>query len=295
MHHIFLLRILLTLLTFYGCVSLSGQPYLNNTSAWHEFFHYPNGSGSIYEDYTISIRGDTVINGISYFKTWKSGIATVNPGGYMSPIDKPLRPIREEEKRFYYFDIANNQERLLSDFNLTIGDMIDLPEYCDGHVISWADTVYIGTTPRLRYHLNGLNDIVQIIEGVGTTFGLFWSPCNSYIPCELQCYSQDGAYLQLNPGVNCSAFVVATKDISSELMTLSPNPCHDLIEIRLPSSLSQPLTISVFDLLGNRVHDAHLAFPSPVESIDMGNTPPGLYIVCLQYAGSISCYKVLRL
>jgi len=290
-------RILFALLPCYCFLSLNGQPYLDETSSWHEFFHYPNGSGYTEENYTITFRGDTLINGISYFKTWKTGIATVHSGGYsnMYPIDKSWWPIREEDQRFFLFDTVHNQEKLMYDFNLTIGDTLNLPEYCDGHVISWADTVYIGTIPRLRYHLNGTNDIVQIIEGIGTSFGLFWSPCNSFVPSELQCYSQDGAYLQLIPNVDCSAFVVDTKDIANDLFTISPNPCHDQIEIRLPTGFSKPLTIMVFDLLGNIVYNATLPFPSSVESIDISNATPGMYIVCLQQAGSISNFKMLHL
>ena len=95
-------------------------------------------------DYIIFIDGDTIINGIKYFKTYKFGTETVTSiiTGTIISIDtfqNQLNPIREENKRFYKFDANSNQDVQIQRFDLETGDTLN-PQANTPLIVGQIDT-----------------------------------------------------------------------------------------------------------------------------------------------------------
>lgn len=286
-------------------LSLFAQSYLHEPTIWKQFLHTSSFPTIIEEDYTLELKGDTVINSKTYFKVLKSGIRTETNWYGGGPIETPIyeyvSPIREEDQKFYRYNINLQKEFLLHDFDLSVGDKAYVSgDDCDHNTVAWIDTIYIGNTPRKHFHFFG-SQYVTLIEGVGSTRGLESTPCNDFpSPLFLLCYVQDQSYLQLNqqfyPDVDCSSLiVVSTEDVSDNHFTLFPNPFSDEINIQIPSVKNQQLNIVVTNLLGTIMYQKQIAVSNEIETINPGNIPPGLYVVWLSSKDATSSFKILKL
>src|SRR5688572_18398021 len=95
---------------------LLGQQYLHEPTIWKQFLHTSSFPTIIEDDYTLELKGDTVINNKVYFKVLKSGTRTqTNSSGggpVESPIYKYISPIREEDQKFYGYNIDLQEEFL---------------------------------------------------------------------------------------------------------------------------------------------------------------------------------------
>lgn len=179
---------------------LSGQQYLNETARWEQFTsYYQNPTSNSYCDIVYFIEGDSVINGLSYYRLMQaSACRYINPNLDSlgnSIIDTTYsnttafsRFIRESARKFYSFDLETNSESWVYDFNITepmpLTEAVSYVSGCSatpellGH-----DTVCIGSIGRKRWNLTqGVGAIQSFIEGVGPGSGLFGATCNAFCP-----------------------------------------------------------------------------------------------------------------
>ena len=191
------------------------------------------------------------------------------------------------------------QEFLLHDFDLEVGDTAITHADCDNNIVVSIDTVYLGDIPRKRFHLSGGYNFVKLIEGVGSTRGLEWQPCNdSPAPVFLQCFIQGDDYIQFNSPYpfDCSSLiVVSTEDVSDHQFTLYPNPFIEEINIKIPSTFIQPLTVTLTSILGTIIHQQQTEIPEGNLTVNVGNIPPGLYVVWLISKDATNSFKILKL
>lgn len=280
---------------------LLGQQYLHEPTIWKQYIRTPTFPWNEVQDYTLELNGDTVINGNAYFKILKNGFNYYIYNGMSfdsTVIYEYLDPIREENLKFYAYNLTEEEEYLLHDFDLSVGDTANtLYPDCENHIVTWIDTVYLGNAPRKRFHFGGGFNFVTLIEGVGTSWGLQYTPCNDFpAPYQLQCFVQDQYYIQFNSQVDCySLVVVSTDGISEQEFTLYPTPFTDEINIQLPSSLAQPLHIVITNLLGTIIYQTQIDVSNEIETINPGNIPTGVYVVWLSSKDATSSFKILKL
>lgn len=244
--------------------------------------------------YTYEMNGDTAINGLTYHKMYYSGSGheycsmggTLNvwnffnneyKGGFRQ--DTALRQV--------FFILANEtSECLLYDFNLSVGDTFvsgcSWPGDC-AEVIS-IDSVLTGSHYRKRFNLN-TNPPYSLIEGIGSTSGLFEPLCPFEYFGELKCFSQDGQILYANgPGVcnNYAGFQIADHSVS---FTAHPNPFHHSLNVNVFDDLKDGQWVLLNsmgmvirqDKINNRnfnIHNEHYA--------------PGLYFLQIFKDGQLS-------
>src|SRR5688572_26179253 len=130
-------RILLLLLIFYS-TSSSAQ-----TSVYHEFpdsnavwnFHcvqwmcMPVGPGpaNVQFDYSITMIGDTTINGLIYHKLFTPFIQIINNTNCQMWMGTGYKGALREDtalRKVYYVPQSDTAEQLLYDFNLQVGDTV---------------------------------------------------------------------------------------------------------------------------------------------------------------------------
>ncbi|MGB3078482.1 MAG: T9SS type A sorting domain-containing protein [Saprospiraceae bacterium] len=297
------MKYLLFLFALIYFVPVKGQPYLNGTSRWKQYYRhtaFPPGLAFV-EDVLIQLDGDTIISSTEYHRVLKTGLATtyyIQSGDttYHGPIHEYLDPIRETDQLIYAYDRAADQEYILYDFGAAIGDTLKSGHCVRDTVIS-IDTIYLGDKPRKRFHLPHANaEISTLVEGVGSTFGFYWQTCN-VIPdpqIKLQCFSQDGAYIQFDPNYDCSGLIAANEVIQKDRFSIHPNPFTDEFEIHFSDDLQQDISISIVNMLGAVVFEKQLRAPGPVERIATGDIPAGLYIICVHDKQGITSYKMIK-
>ena len=282
-----------------------GQPYLNETSQWKQYFRYseyPPGFAFI-EDIWIKLDGDTTIEGTTYFKVLKTGFDTtdqINTGGTdtYGTIFEYLDPIREGDKSIFAFNRKTQKEYLLYDFSAAVGDTL-MSGKCKRDSVLSIDTVYLGDVPRRQFHLPTPYpvEISTLVEGIGSTFGFYIHACN-IIPnpvVYLQCFCQDGSCIKFKGNYDCSSLLVANQEINENAFSIHPNPFNDEIEIHFPDAFQHAVSIVIVNLIGAVVFEQYHSSPNAVERIALPDLPLGMYVVSIRHQDGITSQKMMKL
>lgn len=143
----------------------------DSTAFWKvEWYDYqfcgpiqPNASFRTY------FSGDTIINGLTYAKAYNVGYSQCFPLGYAGALRND-----SINRKVYFVEVDSTNEKLLYDFNLSIGDSIpQLNPYTVIYVTS-IDSILINGTYLRRFafsYIGGSNGS-YIIEGIGSMTGL---------------------------------------------------------------------------------------------------------------------------
>lgn len=299
------MKYILSLIIFFLSAQLIGQPYLNETSRWKQYFRYsvyPPGVAFI-EDIVIQLDGDTTIEGTTYFKVLKTGFDTTHyPQGAGTDtngtIYEYLDPIREEEKFIYAYNRLTHSEYLLYDFSAMLGDTLK-SGHCIRDTVILIDTLYLGEVPRKQFHLPTSHggDISTLVEGIGSTFGFYIYACN-IIPnpvVYLQCFCQDGSCLKFYGNYDCSSLLVANEEIKESAFSIHPNPFSDEIEIHFPDAFQHAASIVIVNLMGAVVFEEQHSSPNAIERIALPDLAAGMYIVSIRHRHGITSQKMMKL
>ena len=167
----------------------------NNRQKWNVVYmasmNYPND----YFTETQSIRDNITLDGVDYKLVWKEDV-------YDSK--RIAGAVREEDKRVYYrmyWQQSYQNEVLLYDFNLTVGDTVSVG-WSDYRLIVLEESqVQVNGTMRRQlglamYFDDGTTGEVEEywIEGVGSTYGFLNSGYEGWVGAfvHLLCYHENG-------------------------------------------------------------------------------------------------------
>lgn len=231
-------------------LSLRGQTsfYHNmpdSGAVWNfHFTFYCFGTGGGFADYyySITIKGDTIINSQSYHKLnspYAQSFSVGNCGGVLIGYNGAFREDTANRK-VYYVPIANSTEQLLYDFNLQVGDTVKgyLQSFLSPYdTVQSIDSILIGNSYRKRWNINTCYDI-HLIEGIGSTYGLYQNSPGCYTDFAnyyLTCFQQNSLTLYPDTLTNCQ-LITYSKNLSLEnsLTKIFPNPFHSSCEILVP-------------------------------------------------------------
>lgn len=262
--------------------------YLNETCEWNtllESFYYDFDCNdfalqrSFLRNY---LQGDTLINGITYYKlyterkdsTFCSGTVTTDVNTYFN------FGIREDSINKIYKTNLNGPETVFWDFNISTGDIID--NNCQ---ISFIDTLWLGDTPLKKY-VCSCDSTNYVIEGVGCHRGFLSRYfCSTGIESNtnLLCYQKDGYLIDVAPpGRSCELVVSSeeqTKVKNEGEINIYPNPARDIIFVNSGSEID---FIEIYDYLGRlMLSRSQWNFNN---GIDLNALPSGAYLL-LAYSG----------
>jgi hypothetical protein len=178
------------------------HPFPEYGAVWNQIESWFDGTCDGTSNYSIFFGSDTTIGANVYHKLKKSGYeysTTCGGGGYFYYDSIAL--IRQDiaSKKVYYY--CAGVDSILYDFNLQIGDTLNATKvhwgyYIPDVVVSSIDSVVVFGNYRKRFNFNsnlGFNSCpdTSIIEGIGSTAGLFTIPSNCFESYAwLTCFSQ---------------------------------------------------------------------------------------------------------
>jgi len=229
--------------------------------------------------YFIKLNSDTLIHTNTYKKVMYSENSSFNQtehAGY----------IREENDKLYYRDKATQQEGLLYDFNLTVGDTIHIVNYflnstpCTLTLIR-IDSILINSQQVRKFVFD--NTLEYWIEGIGSSFGLLNVGYRDTTSCKynLICCKR-GEYVYINSNYSDCDFKtnsikpIKTNDIHYNIY---PNPVNNDAILRISECNVSEFYFEIFNSLGTKVYQKY--FYNNECEIDISNLNNGLYIYAI--------------
>ncbi len=259
-----------------GCCTSNcqGPPFPNPVLIDYYFSYYSNG--------------DTTINALVYSKIFKSGSShehctfggALNNWSFYN--DDYVGALRQDtsQRTVYFLETSSPSECLLYDFNLAIGDTVQgncqWPTDCA--VVTAIDSVLVGSSYRSRYHLS-TNPPYALIEGIGSTSGLFDPLCPFEYFGNLECFSYLGQSLYLNSSTSCNNVSGIKYEIQEQSFTISPNPFTESARITLHHPVVHG-TWELVDTFGKIC--AGQKFSGQIFFLERKALLPGIYFLCMR-------------
>jgi len=243
------------------------------------------------------INGDTVINGYKYKKVYSRSFTSLN-GDYFPPyivhegsLFGVVRDSVAQEKVYAIrFDnwatsCPTNEEYLMYDFSLNIGDSIEGLCQIMGQNDSVTQVYQQYFAGEIRRHWQMSVPCVQNIEGVGSTQGLFETPFCGLSGWDSFLY----LYCQGSDEQCLSGFLANVDDISEQQNVISvyPNPVKNIINIKKKSS--DILSYIIYNIFGKVVLKGNIK--SSDYQIDISELSQGLYFLSI----NLQTFKIIKL
>jgi hypothetical protein len=265
--------LLLCCFTFGSRAQIYVPMFADSTTQWGTSCFTSPGCCCHYGNTVYGLNGDTTIGINTYAKVWEWGsfwgeVDFMNDSSCYFPLYFSPEPIlrylvREDNKRVYMR--YNQQDTLLYDFNLGIGDTIPnnvdwlAHNTTDPVIIISIDSVLVGTQYRKRYHYvqsntgwpNGPDD--WIIEGIGAFTGPFGALGNPFeTRCGLTCYETNGI---TQYGTNNCVFHLGATAIenTAHQALVYPNPVTENTILDLNDLPKGWYTMSVYNSNGKLI------------------------------------------
>lgn len=222
--------------------------------------------------------GDTTINQIDYKKVYKRELVITQDGPPFES-EGPYQLyglIRDDTMNRKVYAIKynalegcpENEEYLLYDFSINIGDSLELciiPDWNEFVVTDIYSQEVLGFNTTVYY------DWDEIYEGMGSSYGLFeemFAPFKKSTERYIYCTFLE-FYCRESP---CWLFVSTPEKLETESINLFPNPAHDFIYV---STENEDInSISIFNKVGQEV----IRKSGDLNKIDVRELNPGLYI-----------------
>lgn len=251
------------------------------------------------------INGDTTINA-TYHKIYCKRIEELTsivsfcsneiPG---IPVLSYFGAIRQDtiDRKVYFLSPGSTNDTLLYDFNLSIGDTLP-PSWRNqiAMIVTHIDSIFDGTGYRKYFSLSDAvhYDSLAIIEGIGSTRGLFYWLNEQYQASnELRCLKQDSLILYSDACPYACDMATNLNDISEKryIASISPNPLHSTASLKLNFDFGKAI-LRVYDTIGNLVWNQEITYPTT--EIQRGQQKNGIYFFCItNEAGQVVTKKIL--
>ena len=243
-------------------------PLPSDSTDWREYAGgFQNGYCS---DYQYFISGDTLINGLLYKKITKMGVVYIQDiQGYCTNIIDYYYTINyagayrndSVNKKVYGMFYIFTSDTLLYNFNLNLGDTLPpsaLNNPARGtNVVTGLDSVLIGNHYHKRFAIswaNWYNSHVSLIEGIGSTYGLFGllTPIGQQ-GTTLYCVVENGQTVYHNPSYPCDLFTGILNKVPKDFQfELFPNPVQDCATLNF-NFKDKKLDLLIFNIYGQKV------------------------------------------
>jgi hypothetical protein len=207
-----------------------------------------------------TIVGDTVINGTSYKIIYKEYILlpAINNNPFISGYDSLyFREDTVAKQLIQYYQWMG--EKLVFDFSLQPGDSMPGLNYHD-HVLTTIDS--IPTSQGYRKRLIFTNSILPPIiwvEGLGNlSFPFSMESLYDSTYAHLLCVHENGNLVyefQNYIAVTCSLYNSIRQHPVEQDLFLYPNPVHDILQVYLPSTITESFMVEIFDSFGKKVFE----------------------------------------
>lgn len=269
------------------------ESYFGTQSCWsYKATIYEQNMGNFYRTGTANYNlvGDTLINNIVYEKmNFQTG--TYDPTGVNNIF------IRQENKKIYAISNRQQEEFLLYNFSVVVGDQIistaHYGEISGRPTVTNVDSIIMYNGEK-RKRITVGSDVW--IEGIGSIYG-FMKPVMVYLTCdcnstyELISFAKED-HLKFYNSVLCASFNCCSDIIDKiekvvedkNLYTVTPNPVSDWLIIKTESEMAD-CTMEIFDMQGKTVLQKQINMFQ--NSVNLSSFKNGLYMYRLLQNGKI--------
>ncbi|MFY9309635.1 MAG: T9SS type A sorting domain-containing protein [Bacteroidia bacterium] len=243
------------------------------------------------ETLIYKVQGDTLINAVLYKKILKksqgyyyyiNGPDTGCSGSFSTVDSIPSYFLRSEDKKMFVLLPGDTSEHLLYDFNLVVGDTLPLSytTFTNDIIVSAIDSVYTAYGYLKRFALTGNGAASYLIEGIGSSHGLF-APISVMLECGYtqNCFSlNDTAYYpQAGPTCDLNVGMLQLKRLTN--YRFAPNPLS-VGTVLMSDIYLQNATLIIYNSFGMVVKQVN-GLSGVAVSIDTKELSTGLYFTCL--------------
>ncbi len=288
------------------------HPFQEANASWNfnkTYYCYipPAGTSiTLTTSYSITISGDTIINGLTYHKLIipKLDQSCYNTHSvYYNQYQGAIRQDIAQKKVFLWRGFS--QEELLYDFNLKVGDTLRgvleaSPTNCKNKVLK-IDSVIVGTGYRKMW-VCGMGNIgsnynkFSIIEGIGSTYGLILAyliNCVGHFDdYNLVCYNENGNVLYpASSGSSCQLITSINESSIEKEIIPYPNPVEDILTIQIPSGISEAY-VRIYDLMGKII--VFQKINAGILTLSIDHLQKGLYFAEVAINNNKQLVKVMK-
>jgi hypothetical protein len=240
---------------------------------------------TIYWTETFILSGDTVLNEQNYKKMYKSAEEFPLNWSYWGGL-------REENQKVWHIGINNYRERLIYDFDLSVGDTIWLYEF-DPMIVDSIQYKPINGENRkhIYFSYSEYPSLTELwIEGIGSNRGIlepgpanfdgggFW----------LLCMKENGDLIYMNPNYDNCFLITDIEEINNSLFQVYPNPAQDKIKITNTENIRIE-SISFVDLKGQKLRE----FENNKTEFDLSGISTGIYLLKLTHENGEIIRKII--
>lgn len=259
--------------------------YFQNNPEWHILFKFDDVDCSGSQDsYNYYVNGDTILGSLTYKKIYRKGLTSDFSGCF--PINTtpysnttPDFYLRSLGKQLFIIDYWDPIEKLIYDFNISVGDT--LPEFytytlgfnVSGITVTSIDSIYTPFGYRKRFTLSIGN--LFLYEGIGSSAGIKepYSP-NSQGRWQLLCFSLNDTGYVPSIGPSCDLGVgIRPLEIEKPLLVY-PNPFFENTKFQFNREIKKA-TLKIFNIRGTKV--ANLDFSGTNTIFNRGVLNSGIY------------------
>jgi len=266
-------------------------PFILDDADWFVEEVTPMWGGKFIKYYTTS---DTIIEGITYKNVSQKTVCIytqdrdnggINYSDSFDSNDRHIGSLREENKKVFFVNAANDKETLIYDFDVNVGDTI---YYGNKYTYIIED---LGIKNGFRtYSIENSGAYTpqfpgELIEGIGNSYGLFGSrnPSLKY----LECFRQKGEELY-GECEHCEGFTTNNTNLIESEVSIIPNPANDYISIKSQSASH----VTIYDTNGK----IYLEMPiSKNDKLNISELTEGNYFVKISNAtGQVITKQIVK-
>jgi hypothetical protein len=209
---------------------------------------------------------------------------------------------------FYRQPSLDNQDHILYNYNLSVGDTIQYPDFtAPGATVADSvinrDSILIGGVYHRVFDFQSKEGrgsrVYSVIEGVGCVnsplYPVIMSHCGDFFE-NLRCFSQSGlvqdfnmrmnacAMLGNNFYINCDVYPETTGLTASpkSLTGIYPNPAGSEIQVRFSSPINSTARVDVYDIMGRSVYKSGAEDLTQFGVINTSAWTNGLYMLVVR-------------
>jgi len=253
------------------------EPLLDANKKWNTLWEFANLGGEdgppvsfFYNTTSSELSEEVSVEGVNYHQLIIDGA------------DNNIY-FREEDQKVYRYPGISEDEDIVYDFTLEVGDEIILPNNIDGRYETWQVTAvsyeFFAGAERKNIHLvstyNEYEEREDIwYEGVGSLFGFAYS--GSYFSVDnasiLLCYHYNDEVLY-QIGESCMINTANVYNETTHPFSIYPNPTTRTLTIQ---SNFTNYSIAIYNLLGEVVLTT---IGSNNTQLDLEQLNPGIYLI----------------
>jgi hypothetical protein len=277
------------------------HPFPDSNAIWRVDWSDNSTCFGLIGEYQYTMNGDTTINSTMYHKIYKSGNSCDStnfccyfgiPAGYQGCIRNDVAA-----KRVWYIFPGTNYEKLLCDFSLQVGNMLNTYQarcYASNNpvYVSSIDSVLVGTGYRKRFNYSMQSCLLMsVVEGIGGLSGLF-EPLGQFEQGGMLICYKDSSPVNYQYGTSpfgCNIVHAGIDDKEEEgSVTIFPDPSDGVFNIHFTGEV---LSLDVFNIFGQRIFC--ISHPFNNENIDLTGNAEGIYLFRLSDGKNTTTQKVI--